>query len=96
MLSGVKVKISGSDMERIVAAAEGYSCSDLSAVVKEAAMGPVREKEPEELMNLTKDSLRAVRTKDFATAFKNVRPSVTEKTRAMYTEWERENAAGAF
>ena len=90
------MKISAKEMELIVDAAEGYSCSDLSAVVKEAAMGPVREKEPEELMNLTKESLRSVRIKDFAKAFKSVRPSVTEKTRALYTQWESENSTGAF
>ena len=95
MLNGVKTELTANECERIVTAADGYSCSDLKGLVKEAAMGPVREKKPEELLHLSGEALRAVTLNDFAEAFKNVTPSVTAKTVETYHQWEKDNKAGA-
>lgn len=42
-LKDAKLDISDEDKSQLLKMTEGYSCSDLQAVVKEAAMSPVRE-----------------------------------------------------
>ena len=45
-----RLEISEIEKAQILRLTEGYSCSDLNSVVKEAAMGPVRELTTEQLM----------------------------------------------
>jgi SpoVK/Ycf46/Vps4 family AAA+-type ATPase len=54
------------DFDVLMKLTEGYSCSDLQAVVKEAAMCPVRELTSEQLMQIkdTKE-IRAICLNDF-------------------------------
>jgi spastin len=42
-LKDAKIELSAIDIAQLLKMTEGYSCSDLQAVVKEAAMVPVRE-----------------------------------------------------
>lgn len=49
-LKEANVDLSDQDTEMLLKMTEGYSCSDLKAVVKEAAMFPVRELSSEQLM----------------------------------------------
>lgn len=46
LLKGQRCKLSGRELDRIVAATEGYSGSDLAALCKEAAMQALRELGP--------------------------------------------------
>jgi len=43
MIKEVKTRISRNEWNQIAWQTEGYSFADLSALVKDAAMGPVRE-----------------------------------------------------
>lgn len=65
-LKEANVDLSDQDTEILLKMTEGYSCSDLKAVVKEAAMFPVRELTSEQLMQIkdTKE-IRAITLKDF-------------------------------
>ena len=42
-----------------------YSFADLNAVVKDAAMGPIRDVSGSQIMSIDKSALRAVNYKDF-------------------------------
>lgn len=42
-LKDAKIELTPTDTNQLLKLTEGYSCSDLQAVVKEAAMTPVRE-----------------------------------------------------
>lgn len=42
-LKDAKIELTAIDIAQLLKMTEGYSCSDLQAVVKEAAMIPVRE-----------------------------------------------------
>ena len=45
---------------------EGYSCADMQAMIKEAAMTPVRELPPDELLKLKdKNAIRPLKVQDF-------------------------------
>lgn len=45
-------------MPRLAGLTEGYSCSDLAALTREAAMGPVRGLRPEDLISATPDKAK--------------------------------------
>ena len=53
-------------MAALLEITEGYSCADLNQVVKEAAMIPLREIPPDQLMNLeNRESIRPINLDDF-------------------------------
>lgn len=49
-LKDERLEISEIEKAQILRLTDGYSCSDLNSVVKEAAMGPVRELTTDQLM----------------------------------------------
>jgi SpoVK/Ycf46/Vps4 family AAA+-type ATPase len=66
----------------------GYSCADLNAFVKEAAMAPIREMTTEQLMNLEDTSaIRGINLQDFKNARRVVAPSVSNATIAEFMAW---------
>jgi len=67
----------------------GYSGSDLTALAKDAAMGPVRELRMDELKKLSVSRIRRVSRQDFVQALRKIRPSVTPSTLEKYINWNR-------
>ena len=53
---------------------EGYSCSDLAAVCREAAMGPLRQLKPEALVQAQAADLRNITLTDFKDAMQHLEP----------------------
>ena len=51
-LKDTKCYLTKGDMKKILAMTEGYSCSDITAFIKEVAMAPVRKLTTNQLMNL--------------------------------------------
>ncbi|KAI5166572.1 fidgetin-like protein 1 [Nematocida sp. AWRm78] len=68
---------------------EGYSGSDIYNLCREAAMEPVRE--ITELENM--QTLRGILMKDFISAMKHIRKSVSTKELVFYEEWNKEFGA---
>lgn len=66
---------------------DGYSGSDLTALAKDAAMGPVRELRIEELKQLSVNRIRPVSRKDFVQSLKKIRASVSPQTLDKYIQW---------
>lgn len=66
-----------------------YSGSDLTALAKDAAMGPVRELRVDELKQLSVSRIRPISRQDFAQALRKIRPSVTPSTIQKYVDWNR-------
>lgn len=77
-------------IDRLVQMSEGYSASDLTAVCKEAAMGPIRELAPEQLRTAAPTDVRAINEQDFKTAFMRIRPSVSAASLQAYDAWNAE------
>mmetsp|Transcript_3390 Transcript_3390/g.4199 ORF Transcript_3390/g.4199 Transcript_3390/m.4199 type:complete len:402 (+) Transcript_3390:382-1587(+) len=89
----VKVKISDRDRQHIITKCDHYSCSDINALCKEAAMGPVRDLlQHGHVANATPENVRPVSLKDFEAAFKKVRPSVSSESLQQFIDWERDNS----
>ncbi len=65
----------------------GYSGSDLTALAKDAAMGPVRELHMEELKKLSVSRIRPISRRDFEQSIPKIRASVSPATLNKYIEW---------
>lgn len=57
--------LSDDELAQLIILTEGYSGSDLSAMCKEAAMGPVRELGPAMLKTVRADDMRPICFDDF-------------------------------
>ena len=76
------------EFKEMLAITEGYSCADLNAFVKEAAMAPIREMTTEQLMSLEDTSaIRGINLQDFKNARKVIAPSVSNATIAEFMAW---------
>ncbi len=59
-LHSLQTDLTDDHVDTVVARAQGYSGSDIKALCAEAAMGPIRNLEPELLMNLSEDQIRPI------------------------------------
>jgi len=67
-------------MDMIVRCTQGYSSADLSAVVKDVAMAPMRDIPHEKIPTIKEEELRDVLASDFAAALEKIKPSVSKKS----------------
>eukprot|EP00747_Dinoflagellata_sp_TGD_P022788 gnl/TRDRNA2_/TRDRNA2_129333_c2_seq1.p1 gnl/TRDRNA2_/TRDRNA2_129333_c2~~gnl/TRDRNA2_/TRDRNA2_129333_c2_seq1.p1 ORF type:complete len:173 (+),score=33.25 gnl/TRDRNA2_/TRDRNA2_129333_c2_seq1:2-520(+) len=93
-LVDAKHELSLAEEHRLSELTEGYSCSDLSAVVREAAMGPVRGLPAEELVAATPQTVRSISMMDFESALRAVRPSLSGDALKGYEDWNRQFGSG--
>ncbi|XP_077528723.1 spastin isoform X2 [Haemaphysalis longicornis] len=68
----------------------GYSGSDLTALAKDAALGPIRELNPEQVRCVDPKKMRNITVEDFITSLKKVRCSVTSQSLEFYARWNQE------
>jgi len=91
---GVEHCLSESDMEGIVARAEGYSGSDMAALCTEASMGPIRSltasMDIDDISHMSASAVRPIAMRDFEAAFQSIRPSVNQKDLAQYVAWNKQ------
>ena len=60
-------------------------------MIKEAAMFPIRELNPDELLKLeSKDKIRKLNVQDFAKAVKSFAPSVSKHTIKEFDDWRKD------
>ncbi|KAG0304824.1 hypothetical protein BGZ98_004969 [Dissophora globulifera] len=93
LLSEQDYQISASEMQRLVQQTEGYSGSDLTALAKDAALGPLRSL-GETLLDTPVDQVRPIQYRDFVQALQTIRPSVSPQSLQAFEEWNREYGAG--
>jgi spastin len=90
--SGVRHALSRRDLERIVASTEGYSASDLTALCREAALGPVRELGAA-IASVPVDKIRPLCLQDFAEALQVIRPSLSREQLKTFEAFTRKYGA---
>ncbi|XP_047505420.1 spastin isoform X3 [Pieris napi] len=79
--------ISEDELARLSALTDGYSGSDLTALCRDAALGPIRELDPEEVKCLDLSLVRNIMYQDFMDALKRIRPSVSPHSLVAYEKW---------
>ncbi|XP_039758040.1 spastin isoform X2 [Pararge aegeria] len=75
------------EIARLGALTDGYSGSDLTALCRDAALGPIRELDPEEVKCLDLSLVRSITFQDFMDALKRIRPSVSPHSLVAYEKW---------
>ncbi|GKT39918.1 putative AAA domain-containing protein [Colletotrichum spaethianum] len=89
LLGQQKHSLSGSDIEKLVLLTDGFSGSDITALAKDAAMGPLRSL-GEALLHMTMDEIRPISLADFEASLSTIRPSVGKAGLKEYEDWARE------
>jgi SpoVK/Ycf46/Vps4 family AAA+-type ATPase len=67
----------------------GFSGSDITALAKDAAMGPLRSL-GEKLLSMTMDQIRPIQFGDFQASLQTIRPSVSKEGLKQFEDWSRE------
>ncbi|XP_013171130.1 PREDICTED: spastin isoform X3 [Papilio xuthus] len=75
------------ELARLAALTDGYSGSDLTALCRDAALGPIRELDPEEVKCLDLSLVRSITFQDFMDSLKRIRPSVSPHSLVAYEKW---------
>eukprot|EP00644_Phytophthora_capsici_P002333 jgi/Phyca11/507482/fgenesh2_kg.PHYCAscaffold_27_\ len=94
LLGSQKYSLSSKDIKNIVKATEGYSGSDLKAVCKDAALGPIRELGAK-VANVKAENVRGINSSDFHVALTRVRPSVSLTTIEALVAWNEQYGVSA-
>ncbi|OQD74500.1 hypothetical protein PENDEC_c010G00468 [Penicillium decumbens] len=89
LLSHQHQTLSDADIQVLVHVTEGFSGSDITALAKDAAMGPLRNL-GEALLHTPMDQIRPIIFKDFEASLYSIRPSVSPDGLRKYEEWARE------
>ena len=73
----------------ILTSCTGFSGSDITALAKDAAMGPLRSL-GEALLYMSKDQIRPIQFEDFEASLINIRPSVSKQGLQEFEDWAKE------
>ncbi|XP_011309426.1 spastin isoform X1 [Fopius arisanus] len=82
--------LSDEELQEVAGLTEGYSGSDLTGLAKDAALGPIRELNPEQVKALDLNLVRNITMKDFLDSLKRIRRSVSPMSLAGYEKWSLE------
>lgn len=94
LLDDQKILLSPKEIKYIAKSTEGYSGSDLKAVCKDAALGPIRELGAK-VANVNAEDVRGINAFDFQVALKRVRPSVSSATIEALIAWNKQYGVSA-
>ncbi|XP_043675036.1 spastin isoform X2 [Vespula pensylvanica] len=75
------------ELKEMAILTEGYSGSDLTGLAKDAALGPIRELNPDQVKELDLNSVRNITMQDFRDSLKRIRRSVSPTSLAAYEKW---------
>lgn len=89
LLETTKSSISQSELDFLAHDLDGYSSSDITALAKEASMGPIRGL-GDRLLTTREESIRPVSLRDFKEAMKIIRPSVSPSYITVMEQWNIE------
>lgn len=82
-------------MNSIANATEGYSGSDITALCRDAAFGPIRELGTN-VSQVAKADVRPISYKDFENSLRQIRASVSQESLKAYELWNKEFGSSAM
>ena len=81
--------LSATQLDEIAQKTEGYSGSDMSNLIAEASLGPIRDIPIEKMRTTAISDVRAIAYADFVEALSHVRASVSASDLESYKSYER-------
>ncbi|KAK5603004.1 hypothetical protein CRENBAI_014499 [Crenichthys baileyi] len=94
LMSREKNQLREHELESVVTATEGFSGADMTQLCREAALGPIRSIQLNDIATISADQVRPILYGDFQEALKTVRPSVSAKDLELYEEWNKTFGCG--
>ena len=82
--------LSNSEIEKLAKITDGYSCSDITNLAKDAAMAPLREISQDEILRMKAENMRKLNLSDFLKSSERVRKSLNPASLAQYLKWNRD------
>ena len=89
LLASQKHNLSTPELKQLVELTDGFSGSDVTALAKDAAMGPLRSL-GERLLRMKPEEIRGIEVGDFRASLVNIRPSVSRSGLREYEQWAGE------
>ncbi|KUJ14803.1 AAA-domain-containing protein [Mollisia scopiformis] len=89
LLGHQKHSLDEEDIQSLVELTDGFSGSDITALAKDAAMGPLRSL-GEALLQMSMDEIRPIQFCDFEASLVNIRPSVSKQGLKEFEDWAKE------
>ncbi|KAK2747814.1 AAA family ATPase, partial [Colletotrichum kahawae] len=89
LLGQQKHSLTDPDIDKLIGLTDGFSGSDITALAKDAAMGPLRSL-GEALLTMTMDEIRPIGLADFEASLATIRPSVSKAGLKEYEDWARD------
>ncbi|KAF2835927.1 AAA-domain-containing protein [Patellaria atrata CBS 101060] len=86
LLSHQKHDLKEKDLDNLVELTDSFSGSDITALAKDAAMGPLRSL-GEKLLHMTMDEIRPIQFEDFKASLTTIRPSVSKEGLKQFEDW---------
>ncbi|ESO01972.1 hypothetical protein HELRODRAFT_94331 [Helobdella robusta] len=77
------------DVTVICSKTEGYSGADMANLCREAALGPIRRLDFNDIQNISEDQVQAIDLQDFLSALKQVKASVSSQDLKLYLDWNQ-------
>lgn len=78
--------LSDDDLQQIIKLTDNFSGSDITALCKDSAMGPLRSL-GELLLSTPTEEIRPINIEDFKTSLKFIKPSVLAESLVKYEDW---------
>ncbi|KAI5706626.1 hypothetical protein M8J75_009902 [Diaphorina citri] len=78
------------ELDAVAKLTEGYSGSDLTNLAKDAALGPIRELNADQVIKVDLKSVRNISYRDFLESLKRIRRSVSPSSLIQYEAWNRD------
>ncbi|XP_041108838.1 spastin-like isoform X2 [Polyodon spathula] len=82
--------LSQKELVQLAKMTEGYSGSDLTALAKDAALGPIRELKPEQVKSMSANEMRNIKFGDFVESLKKIKHSVSPQTLDAFVRWNKD------
>lgn len=84
--------LSESEIKRLADLTDGYSASDITALAKDAALGPIRDlaSDSKGIKNLEEKNVRKLAFKDFDNSLNKVRRSCVDSSIERLVKWNQE------
>ncbi|KAJ4387998.1 hypothetical protein N0V93_008601 [Gnomoniopsis smithogilvyi] len=89
LLGQQNYNLTDEDFATLVELTDGFSGSDITALAKDAAMGPLRSL-GEALLHMTMEDIRPIELTDFVASLATIRPSVSKSGIKQHEDWADE------